>query len=134
MFATPAFAQTAGAAAQPDGILPMIVSFAPLLLVFVVFYFLILRPQQARAKAQAALGAWHLNAVVSLGTLMARGALGARKADGLESLDRAIALGGERALFPALEGMLRLAIDGTDAGAAALLARAAICTSCARLF
>ncbi|MCY1169785.1 Sec translocon accessory complex subunit YajC [compost metagenome] len=32
----------------------MIVSFAPLLLVFVVFYFLILRPQQARAKAQAA--------------------------------------------------------------------------------
>lgn len=77
------------------------------------------------AEAQAALGAWHLNAVVSLGTLMARGALGARKADGLESLDRAIALGGERALFPALEGMLQLAIDGTDAGAAALLARAA---------
>lgn len=54
MFATPAFAQTAGAAAQPDGIVPMIFSFAPLLLVFVVFYFLILRPQQARAKAQAA--------------------------------------------------------------------------------
>ena len=54
MFATPAFAQTAGAAAQPDGFLPMIDSFAPLLLVFVVFYFLILRPQQARAKAQAA--------------------------------------------------------------------------------
>lgn len=54
MFATPAFAQTAGAAAQPDGFLAMIVSFAPLLLVFVVFYFLILRPQQARAKAQAA--------------------------------------------------------------------------------
>ncbi len=54
MFATPAFAQTAGAAAQPDGFLAMIVNFAPLLLVFVVFYFLILRPQQARAKAQAA--------------------------------------------------------------------------------
>ncbi|WP_426257612.1 hypothetical protein [Sphingomonas sp. DC1600-2] len=77
------------------------------------------------AEAQAACGAWHLNAVVSLGTLMARGALGARKADGLESLDRAIALGGDRALFPALEGLLRLAIDGSDAGAAALLARAA---------
>ncbi|WP_353205396.1 preprotein translocase subunit YajC [Sphingomonas sp.] len=54
MFATPAFAQTAAAAAQPDGFLAMVVNFAPLLLVFVVFYFLILRPQQARAKAQAA--------------------------------------------------------------------------------
>lgn len=53
MFATPAFAQTAGAA-QSDGFLAMIVNFAPLLLVFVVFYFLILRPQQLRAKTQAA--------------------------------------------------------------------------------
>lgn len=54
MFATPAFAQTAGAAAGPDGFLAMVVNFAPLLLVFVVFYFLILRPQQLRAKTQAA--------------------------------------------------------------------------------
>lgn len=59
MFATPAFAQTAGAAAQtagaqPDGFLAMVVNFAPLLLVFVVFYFLILRPQQLRARNQAA--------------------------------------------------------------------------------
>lgn len=54
MFATPAFAQTAGAAAQPDGFVAMIVSFAPLFLVFVVFYFLILRPQQQRVRAQAA--------------------------------------------------------------------------------
>ncbi|MEG3176091.1 preprotein translocase subunit YajC [Sphingomonas sp. RB3P16] len=54
MFATPAFAQTAGATAGPDGFLAMIVQFAPLLLVFVVFYFLILRPQQKRAREQAA--------------------------------------------------------------------------------
>lgn len=76
------------------------------------------------AEAQAALGAWHLNAVASLGPLMARAGLGARKGEGIESLDRAIALGGDRALFPALEAMLRLAIDGGDAGAASLLARA----------
>lgn len=44
----------AGAPAGADGALASFVSFAPLLLVFVVFYFLILRPQQARAKAQAA--------------------------------------------------------------------------------
>ena len=54
MFATPAFAQTTGAAVQPDGFLVSVIQFAPLLLVFIVFYFLILRPQQARAKAQAA--------------------------------------------------------------------------------
>ncbi|WP_404367495.1 preprotein translocase subunit YajC [Sphingomonas sp. MMS24-J45] len=54
MFATPAFAQTAGTAVQPDGFAAMLLNFGPLLLVFVVFYLLILRPQQARAKAQAA--------------------------------------------------------------------------------
>jgi preprotein translocase subunit YajC len=53
MFATPAFAQTAGAASGSDGMLAMVVNFAPLLLVFVVFYFLILRPQQKRARDQA---------------------------------------------------------------------------------
>lgn len=46
--------QAAGAPAGPDSALVGFVQFAPLLLVFVVFYFLILRPQQARAKAQAA--------------------------------------------------------------------------------
>lgn len=47
MFATPAFAQTAGASpADPLGIL----SLAPLMLVFVAFYFLMIRPQQKRAK------------------------------------------------------------------------------------
>lgn len=56
MFATPAFAQTAGAAgaAGPDPTLAMIVQFAPFALIILVFYFLILRPQSARAKAQAA--------------------------------------------------------------------------------
>jgi len=47
MFATPAFAQTAGAAAgDPLGIL----SLAPLFLVFIAFYFLMIRPQQRRMK------------------------------------------------------------------------------------
>lgn len=50
MFATPAFAQTAGAASAASpyiGLLPYI-ALIPL------FYFLILRPQTQRAKAQAA--------------------------------------------------------------------------------
>ncbi|WP_353205394.1 hypothetical protein [Sphingomonas sp.] len=73
------------------------------------------------AEAQAALGAWHLNAVEALGGFAARAALGARKPIGLVALDRAIALGGGRALFPGLAALLRLAIDPTDATAPALL-------------
>ncbi|MEN2786367.1 preprotein translocase subunit YajC [Sphingomonas qilianensis] len=52
-----AFAQTTGAAASA-GPLGMFASIAPLLLVFVVFYFLMIRPQQRRMKAmQAAVNA-----------------------------------------------------------------------------
>ncbi|MGQ3675772.1 preprotein translocase subunit YajC [Xanthobacter sp. TB0139] len=48
MFITPAFAQGAqGAAGGAD----MLIQLAPFLLIFVVMYFLILRPQQKRAKA-----------------------------------------------------------------------------------
>ena len=53
MFASPAYAQTAGAAA-PDPTAAMIVQFLPFVLIIIVFYFLILRPQSQRAKAQAA--------------------------------------------------------------------------------
>lgn len=48
MFATPAFAQSAGAAAP--GIAGQIIGIAPLLLIFVAFYFLMIRPQQRRMK------------------------------------------------------------------------------------
>ena len=54
MFATPAFAQTAGAAAGSDQFGAMISSFLPFVLIIPLFYFLILRPQSQRAKAQAA--------------------------------------------------------------------------------
>ena len=44
MFITPAYAQTGG---QPD----MLVQLAPFAIILVIMYFLILRPQQKRAKA-----------------------------------------------------------------------------------
>lgn len=47
MFITPAFAQTAGGQASGAGI---IVQMLPLVLIFVVFYFLLIRPQQKRMK------------------------------------------------------------------------------------
>ncbi|MEJ0098087.1 MAG: preprotein translocase subunit YajC [Bauldia sp.] len=46
MFITEAFAQS-GAASSSSG---MILQFAPIILIFVIMYFLILRPQQSKAK------------------------------------------------------------------------------------
>ena len=51
MFISTAFAQTAGGPASGSGIL---VQMAPLVLIFVVFYFLLIRPQQKRMKAHKA--------------------------------------------------------------------------------
>lgn len=52
MFATPAFAQAAGSAGSAaDGGMASFLSLPPLFLVFVVFYFLMIRPQQRRMKA-----------------------------------------------------------------------------------
>jgi preprotein translocase subunit YajC len=47
MFISTAFAQTAGATGSAGD---PIMSFLPLILIFVVFYFLLIRPQQKRAK------------------------------------------------------------------------------------
>lgn len=47
MFVTEAYAQSAGGAGGAD----FIVSLAPFLLIFVIMYFLIIRPQRQRMKA-----------------------------------------------------------------------------------
>lgn len=52
MFATPAYA-SAGAA--PSGAAGFMVSVFPLVLIFVIFYFLLIRPQQRRMKAHQAM-------------------------------------------------------------------------------
>ncbi|GAB6053922.1 preprotein translocase subunit YajC [Magnetospira thiophila] len=52
MFFSPAYAQAAGA--QPGG-MEGLMSMAPLVLIFVVFYFLLIRPQQKRAKEHKAM-------------------------------------------------------------------------------
>jgi preprotein translocase subunit YajC len=52
MFASPAYAQAAGAAA-PGGA-AIFMQMVPLVLIFVVFYFLLIRPQQKRMKEQRA--------------------------------------------------------------------------------
>ncbi len=50
MFITPAFAQAAGS--QP-GATDILVQIAPFALILVIMYFLIMRPQQKRARAHA---------------------------------------------------------------------------------
>jgi preprotein translocase subunit YajC len=47
MFITPAFAQAAGAAGDTNS---MLMSLLPFAMIFVIMYFLILRPQQRKAK------------------------------------------------------------------------------------
>ena len=49
MFATPAYAQASGAAAD-GGAAGFFVSIFPLVLIFIIFYFLLIRPQQRRMK------------------------------------------------------------------------------------
>ncbi|MCB1351139.1 MAG: preprotein translocase subunit YajC [Rhodobacteraceae bacterium] len=51
MFATPAFAQAAGAPAGAGGL----ISFVPILLIFVIMYFLMIRPQQKKVKEHKAM-------------------------------------------------------------------------------
>ncbi len=50
MFISPAYAQAASGAVAGGGFNPIML--APYALIFVIFYFLLIRPQQQRAKAQ----------------------------------------------------------------------------------
>ena len=71
-------------------------------------------------EAQAMIGGWNVDAVAALGGFVAGTVLGAKKATGLAALDRSVALGGNRALFPGLSALLRLTLDGSDPKARAL--------------
>ena len=55
LFATPALAQTAAGAGAGGGIQEQLISFAPLVILFVLFYFLLIRPQQKRAKERTSM-------------------------------------------------------------------------------
>lgn len=65
-------------------------------------------------EAQLGLGAWHLATLNKTGALLGR-VFGANRAAGNAALDRAVALGGNRAFFPGLAGLFRLKADPNDA-------------------
>jgi hypothetical protein len=85
------------------------------------------------AEAVASVGTWHLDSVVDLGAMMAGLAIGAKKATGFGLMDRAVALGGGRALYPGLAALLRLAIDPDDARGRQLAEAASVATVSAPL-
>jgi hypothetical protein len=65
-------------------------------------------------EAIMAVGTWHMDSIGELGGFIAGVALGARKATGLAAMDRAVALGGNRAMFSGLAALSRLALDPRD--------------------
>lgn len=73
MLITPAYAQAAGSAASGGGA-AFFVQLAPLVLIFVIFWFLLIRPQQKRMKEhQAKVGAVAKNdQVVTAGGLVGK--------------------------------------------------------------
>ena len=75
------------------------------------------------AEAQLMLGGWHLDAIAE-GFLTAS-FLNAKKALGLAGVDRAVAIGGDRAFFKGMAAMMRIRLDPDDIGTALTLASAA---------
>src|ERR1700761_2590760 len=59
-------------------------------------------------EAQIAMAGWHLTAVGDLGNFLARTLLGASRDSGYAALDKAVALGGNRAFFPAYAALIRI--------------------------
>ncbi len=70
MFETPAYAAAAGAPAGPS----LLMQFLPLVLIVVIFYFLLIRPQQQRLKAHREMvaGLRRGDAVITQGGLIGK--------------------------------------------------------------
>ena len=76
------------------------------------------------AEAQLGLGAWQLGVLSKVGGLLGR-VLGANRGAGNAALDRAVALGGDHALYPGVAGLLRIKADPADARGRKFLEQAA---------
>jgi preprotein translocase subunit YajC len=55
LFVTPAYAQAAAGAPAGGGVMDILTSLAPILMLVIIFWFLIFRPQQKRLKEQQAM-------------------------------------------------------------------------------
>lgn len=76
------------------------------------------------AEAQIGLGGWHLGVIAKVGRIVGRAMAGAQKGAGLAATERAVTLGGNRAFFAGLAGLLRIETDPADPRGRALLDQA----------
>ncbi|PXA83420.1 hypothetical protein DMC47_43560 [Nostoc sp. 3335mG] len=76
-------------------------------------------------EAQIALAGWHLTAVGDLGNFLARTLLGANRDAGFAALDKAVAMGGNRAFFAGYAALIRIKLDSSDTQTALRLAQRA---------
>jgi hypothetical protein len=76
------------------------------------------------AEAQLFLGGWHLDAVAA--GFLATTVLGAKREEGLDHLNRSVALGGNRAFFKGIAAMMRIRLDPADIRNARVLAEQAV--------
>lgn len=83
-----------------------------------------LAAQPHNAEAQLGLGAWNLSVVFRAGTLLAR-VLGASRGRGEAAFERAVALGGDHALYPGLAALFRIRQNPADARGRQLAEQAA---------
>ena len=83
MFVTPAFAQAARAPVTGGGLSDIFIQLMPILLLVVIFWLLIFRPQQKRLKAQQAM----LSAVRRGDTVVTTGGLVGRVTKAVEGED-----------------------------------------------
>lgn len=67
----------------------------------------------ASADADVALAGWHLEAILDAGSFIARTMLGARKADGVAALERAVTHGDDRPLYCGYGAILLTRIGDT---------------------
>ncbi|WP_194743646.1 hypothetical protein [Thermaurantiacus tibetensis] len=86
----------------------------------------VLAREPDNALAHAVLGGWHGETVATVGPLVARTAVGARKEESLRHFERALALDGASVLYPVFYAFTLLALDprANAQKAEALLARA----------
>ncbi len=76
------------------------------------------------ADVQLGLGAWHLGVLSKAGSLLGR-VLGANRNAGNQALDKAVALGGDRAFYSGIAGLLRVKADPDDKRGRQLVEQAA---------
>lgn len=75
-------------------------------------------------EAQLAVASWHLDTIAA--GMLATTVLGAKRAIGLQQLDKAVALGGQRPFITGMAAMMRIRLDPMDVARARALAEQAV--------